>query len=125
MNDFDPRPRQLEKPEEGFWIVRCVKGGPLVPACIVMLSTWFEPEVPENRDMERPSHLGAYISGQPVATREVWLRRGRVITREQYDALIAEIRENISANRYDPRTTPFRTVDLSRVAIPFSEPANV
>jgi len=121
MNEFDPRSRQMDKPQEGWWLIRTSHRAPWCPARICIVDTWHEPGMPENR-MERSPHMAAFISGQPVATAEVWNRRGRVITREQYDALIAEIRQNIAANRYDARTQPYRPVDLSRVEIPFSEP---
>lgn len=124
MNGFDPRPRQMDKPEEGWWLVRTSQKAPWCPACIRLIETWHEPGIPENR-MQRSPHLAAFISGRPVATAEVWNRRGKVITREQYDSLIAEIKSNLFANRYEPRSTPYQPVDLSRVAIPFSDHAHV
>jgi hypothetical protein len=125
MNGLDPRPRRMEVPESGYWLIRCCTKCPWCPAALIMVETIREIAVPEN-DMRgtRSPHLAGYISGQPVATDQVWQRRGKVITREQYDALIAEIRENIAAGRYDSRTTPYRPVDLSRVEIPFAENTN-
>ena len=123
MSDHDTRPRIIDAPQPGFWIVRCVPNGPLCPAAIVRLQTMYEPGEPTNR-MERSAFQGAFISGQPVSIKEVWGRRGRIVSRSEYEHALAEIAASMSENVYDPRCQPFVPVDIAALPIPFQEEAN-
>jgi hypothetical protein len=121
---FDPRPRITDAPQSGFWLIRCVPRGPWCPAAIMRVQTRFEPGCPENL-MDRSAFHCAFISGQPVSIQDVWLRRGRVISRSLYNEALAEIAEAVRANVYDPRCRPFVAVDIAALPIPFQEQANV
>ena len=106
-----------------YKIARMVSRGPLCPMAIFWLSTWFEPGCPENRDMERSPQVVGLISGQwadPVRLFTTRKPGTMTISRQRYEALVAEIRENIAHNRYDARSEPYHDVDLERVGIPFS-----
>jgi hypothetical protein len=121
QTEFDPRARRLARPHEGFWLLRVGQGYPWAPARIVMLQTQHEPGVPDN-DMRgtRSSHLAAFISGLPVKMADVWERRGRVITRAEYDKAMAAITAARRADRYLPAAVPFQKVSLPHVRIPFT-----
>lgn len=82
------------------------------------LNTSAEPGQLDNL-MDRSSFLAAFISGQPVALADVWMRRGAVITRAEYNRAVAEIAEAVSANIYDPRTSPWKPVDIDALPLPF------
>lgn len=101
---MQPR-RRIDDPQVGFWMVRLVKGGREVPACIQYESTTSEPGNPENL-MERSPMLTARINGEIVDTGEVWERRGREISKAEYDAapIIAD---------------PLTPIDLMHSALPF------
>lgn len=117
---FDPRRRVTDFPAPGFWLIRCVPKGPWAPAAIMRLNTSSEPGQPDNL-MDRSSFLAAFISGQPVALADVWLRRGRIITRAEYNRAVAEIGEAVRANVYDPRCQPWKPVDISALPLPFAK----
>jgi hypothetical protein len=70
-------PRYLDQPAPGFWLMRLVKGGPLVPACIQWIHTTHEPGEPENA-MERSPFLAAFLAGKPVDLDRVstWAKEG-------------------------------------------------
>lgn len=122
MNGFDPRPRVMEAPREGFWRLRMGQGFPYAPARIVMLHTHVEPGEPTN-DMTgtRSPHLAAFISGLPVKMADVWMRRSQAITRAEYDRMMAAITEARRADRYLPAAVPFKKVDPRQVEIPFGK----
>jgi hypothetical protein len=120
MPDHDTRSRTMDRPQEGFWLIRCASKGPWVPASIMRLQTVVEPGEPENRmDGTRSPFTAAYISGEVVAVDAVWLRRGRVITRAEYAKQVAEIAANRRAGRYDPRLKPYRAVEMENLELPF------
>ena len=124
MPEFDQRARVLDDPAPGYWLVRCCPTCPWVPAAIIRHELRHEPGVPDN-DMRgtRSPFLGAYISGQPVGLGEVWMRRGRDISRVAYEQLLVEIRTNLRANRYEPRAAPRTPVKLEQIPIPFARRA--
>jgi hypothetical protein len=87
------RNRVRNRPQPGHFLVRLVKGGPLVPALIYLPCPWVQPE-PENpygpdpwewcRHYERQGPPRAVIAGdQPVDPEFVWTY-GREITAEEY-----------------------------------------
>lgn len=122
MTGFDPRSRVMDAPRPGFWLVRCCKGGPWCPAAILRLQTIAEPGLPDNL-MDRSPHTAAFVSGQPVALADVWHRRGRIITRAEYDRALSEIAAAVRGNVYDPRCQPYKPVAIDALPIPFEEEA--
>jgi hypothetical protein len=70
-------------PQPGFWLIKLVKNGPPVPACIRWVQTTHEPGNADN-PMERSRFLAAEINGQPVDIDRVWLVRGREIDGGEY-----------------------------------------
>ncbi|HXE51277.1 MAG TPA: hypothetical protein VN663_23060 [Ramlibacter sp.] len=115
----------LDHPEPGLWLIRCCPRCPWVPARIVMVQVSHEPGQPDN-DMRgtRSPFLAAFISGQPVAVSDVWGRRGRIITRSEYERAVAEIAAAVRENRYDPRCAPFKAVEIESLPLPFQEEAD-
>lgn len=59
--------------EPGYWLIRLVRRGPPVPACIKWLVTESEPGWPDN-DMRgtRSPTLAAFIEDEPVDLYRVW-----------------------------------------------------
>lgn len=92
-------PRDISNPLPGFWMIRLVKNGPEVPACIVREATAHEPGDPSNV-MERPAHLVAYVAGDPVEPSAVWETRGREITESEYRYQLADLKWR---KQYEPR----------------------
>lgn len=111
-------PRIISAPQEGYWLIRLVKGGAEVPAAIIRHHTRYEPGNVLNA-MERSSFLAAYIGGEEVPLDNVWLRRGRVIGRAEYEFRIAEgawVKEHAPQ---EPAATPATPIDLLSVKPPF------
>lgn len=111
-------PRVISRPEPGYWAIVLVKGGPTVAARIFIHQTAHEPGEPENL-MERSPLLSAEINGEPVAVDEVWLRRGRPITKAEHDFLVADrawVREHAA---HLPEARPTEKVDRSTIPLPF------
>lgn len=124
MTEFDARPRSIAAPETGYWLVRRGQGFPWCPAAILRLLTAYEPECPENRmEGTRSPFLAAFVSGEPVSIAEVWERRGRPISRAEYQRQLAEMAANLRLNRYDPRFRPGDRVKLAALTIPFARRA--
>lgn len=97
--------RDITKPAPGFWMIRLVKGGPEVPACIAYEATTHEPGDASNA-MERPAHLTAYIAGDPVDPSAVWETRGREIAELEYRFQLADLqwRKQHEPSKANPRT---------------------
>lgn len=99
--------RRLDQPEVGHWLVRLVKGGPLVPARIIRAHTTHDPLTGE--PMDRSPHWHAEIAGKVVDIEAVWHRRGEPITEAEYDDRMKS-----------PSAAPTdRRVDHMTVALPF------
>lgn len=84
MPTADRAPRRIDKPEPGFWMLKLGRNTPEVPACIRLVQATFEPGEPTNL-MDRSPSLVALIRGKIVPLSEVWERRGRAITEQEYD----------------------------------------
>lgn len=83
--------RRIDRPEPGYWLIRLVKGGPLVPACIVReLPT--DPWFPDNEMDRGCPRLVAYIGGEPAPLDRVWHTRGEDITEDEYWDRLAQRR---------------------------------
>jgi len=95
-------------------MIRLVKGGPEVPACIQYEQTTHEPGNPENV-MERSAILTARIRGDVVPTDRVWLRRGRPITKAEYDFQIADAQWAAKYAPAEPKASPDKPVDLNSI----------
>jgi len=98
----------IDRPRPGFWMVRLVRGGPEVAACIRWEQTTHEPGNPENL-MERSPSLVAYIAGEPVASLDLWTMRRRPITVQEYNAALAKSPATDPRQRIDPLTAPLPT----------------
>ena len=107
--------RDITKPQTGFWMVKLVKGGTEVPACIRLLTTTTEPGNPENV-MERSPALAAFIGGKAVPMDEVWLRRGRSITAAEYERALNDLRWGLETER---STDPLRPINHLTARLPF------
>jgi hypothetical protein len=120
----------LEVIERGphFRVVRLVKRGPLCPLMIGWVQTLFEPGQPDNT-MERSRHVAGYLSGESVPHEELarlfasGKAGSRHITQAEYAGMVAEIASNRRAGRFDPRSTPYREVDVSQMPLPFERVA--
>ena len=111
-------PRQMLRPEPGYWLIRLVKGGPECPACIQYEQTKFEPGNPSNC-MDRSSILTARINGEIVRWERVWHTRGRTIDKAEHDFRVAD-GDWAAANAPDePMADPTRRIDHLQVPLPF------
>lgn len=72
--------------------------------------------------MERSPFLAAYINGEPVAVEDVWTRRGREITPEEYGHLVADRQWCATYAPHLPEGNPKKAVDLRKLA-PIMPPA--
>jgi hypothetical protein len=111
--------RLVGHPEPGWYRVRLVRGGPWVPARIVLEPTpdpWF----PEN-PMDRPCYWSTVVNGEPsklteiVPGKDVWRIHewGERIDKETYDLMVEQAAWD---KRYDPASplaNPDKRVDLS------------
>lgn len=98
-------PRRIDSPRVLYTMIRMVRGGIEVPACIRL-----EPDHHGNKV------LIAYIRGIVADIESVWLRRGREITEAEYDYQIELCKW---ADQHDPRgpiANPMRRVDFNRMA---------
>jgi hypothetical protein len=113
-------PRQLGRPEVGFWRLRLVKGGPLVAACIRWCETDAEPDEPSN-DMAgtRSPFLAAFINDQPVDMDRVWHYRGEPIDEATYRFMVADAAWAAVHAPADPAARPHERVNIRQLAIPF------
>jgi hypothetical protein len=103
--------RVIDRPAPGFWAVRLAGGAPEVGAAILLVHTTFEPAHPTNL-MDRSPSLAAYINGFRVSLGDVWERKGRQISEDEYRFLIAD---RDWARRYAPRSAeanPHQKADL-------------
>ena len=104
--------RVIGQPEEGYWLVKLVKNGPRVPACIRRVETRVEPGEPANR-MERSAFLAAFINGEPVAIDRVWEVRGEPISRQEHDYRVAVTDWAIKHAPDEPEAEPTKRIDLN------------
>ncbi len=110
--------RQIARPAPGFWLLRQVKGGPLVPAAIVVLRTTAEPDEPDNI-MDRSPFIAAFIAGEPVGLDDVWFRRGEAITKREYEFRVADLRWAQQHAPDEPQAQPRKRIDLMTARMPF------
>lgn len=114
--------RRIDLPQAGYWLVRLVKSGPLVPATITRHQTLFDPDHPAVL-MERSPHLSARIGFDYVSVSEVWERRGTAISKAEYEH---QLRLAHWARHYapgDPRANPREPVTAETLrAMPSIKP---
>lgn len=99
---------RIDHPVPGHWLLRLVPNGPEVPAVIQ-----FE------ADPRGAKVLLAYIVDRPVALNEVWLRRKRAITQDEY---VFQMSVHDYARQWEPHSPlahPTRKVDLNLMAPEF------
>jgi len=114
--------RDMDVPEEGYWLIRLTKSGPLTPARI-----WFE------RD---PSHVGrpidpwpnsetrilgifAEVAGKPISVERVWHTRGKPIDEKEFLFLMSDLAWARSYSPTDPVANPEIPVNLRQIPMPF------
>jgi len=107
-------PRAIDRPEPGFWMIRLVPGGPMVPARIFRHTTTHEPGNPDNV-MDRPSILYAEILDELVRLDRVWLRRGRPIDEAEHQFQMRDFAHAAYHRPADPKAAPKKRVDLTAV----------
>lgn len=107
--------RRIDRPACGWWAVRLVSGGPEIAARIFRVHTTFEPGEPQNL-MIRSPFLAAEIDGRTVDPEEVWTRRGRAISPEFYDWLLADRKWARAHAPASPEANPTRKVDVRSLA---------
>src|SRR5262249_8083999 len=103
-------PRIIGQPEPGYWMVRLVRGGPEVPACIALMTVADEPGNPRE---DRSSYLAAFIGGEPVALSDVWERKGRPVTEAEYRFQLADAAWAKAHAPQEPKADPTRKIDLT------------
>lgn len=116
--DAVTEPRPIDRPAPGFWLMRQVKRGPLVPAAIMLVQTAAEPGEPGNL-MERSPFLAAFIAGEPVDIAEIWEHRGTEISADEYEFQLRVVKWAQEHSPDDPLANPKRPVDISKLAPPF------
>lgn len=113
-------PRVIGQAQQGCWMIRAVKNGPLIPARIFWCS--HEPGVPENLLDRWPiPFLAAEIAGRWVDVDRVWHVKGRPITEAEFRFQMADLEH---AKRWRPNEAiaqPHKPVDLRSLPIPFAE----
>lgn len=108
--------RTLGVYEVGYWAIKLAKGAVEVGACIQYERTHFEPGNPENL-MDRSAILTARVNGEIVPLDRVWLTRGRVVDKAEYDWLVAD-RAWAKKHRPDsPEANPSKKIDWKTVRI--------
>ena len=106
--------RDITRPEPCFVALRLVKNGPEVPACIQWVQTRADPNFPTNI-MDRSGFLCAYIAGELVSPYQVWERRGRPITKEEYKWMLDDQQWTQKFSPYEPKANPRQPVDLTKL----------
>lgn len=112
--------RNMDVPEEGYWLIRVVSGGPWVPARI-----WYERN-PEHSEPEpwangenRILGIFAAINGKQADPMRVWHTKGRPIDENEYHFLLRDAAWIAANAPRDPKAQPDKKVDLSQVTLPF------
>lgn len=107
-------PRDLSKPEIGFYKLRLVKGGPYVPAVIYRpCSIEFEPET--FQWIDRFHRLRAAVSEEPASPAFVWTR-GVSIDWEEYQHLL-NVKKWAEEAYWPPEARPLEAVDIEKLPI--------
>lgn len=117
-------PRNLDKPEPGYYRMRLVKGGALV-ACAIVYGPPNDPETGE--PLDRSWRWSALIDGQeagepdhqPTANIEWIWTSGEQIDRETYDLMLAQATWDRTYAPKAPAATPRRAIPLNDMPLPF------
>lgn len=107
-------PRIIGKPEPGFFRMRLVKGGPLVPARI-FLPCPIDPEF--GFPMDRPRHLIAEIDGviepAPRAVERIWLS-AELIDKATFEFMNADAEWCRTHAPAEPKASPRKAIDARK-----------
>jgi len=113
----DRRPRKLAEPQPGFWLVRAVKGGPLVPARIYWCD--HEPGEPDNKLDRWPlPFLAAELAGKVADVERVWTMRGIPISEDEYRYRVADQAWARAHAPEEPVAQPYLPIDPLAVKPP-------
>lgn len=107
-------PRDISRPQPGFWLIRLARAAVRVPACIRRIETAHEPGEPTNK-MERSGFLVAEINGEIVDIDRVWLVRGEAITEHEYRYRVAVTDWAITHSPDDPAADATKAIDLNKL----------
>lgn len=110
--------RIIDSPQPGFWMVHMGRQKPEAPAAIMRVQTLREPGNEVNR-MERSPFLVGYLAGGVVDWFDVWTRRGRPISEDEYEYRLAR---TDWAKQYAPtlpEANPNKQIDLTSIPLPF------
>jgi hypothetical protein len=110
--------RDISRPQPGYWLIKLGKGRPWTPCCILRLKTRHEPGEPSN-PMERSSFLAAFINGEAVNLDDVWLKRGRAISKAEHDYQVADVAWLMQYAPDDPKGRPTEAVDWNSSPVVF------
>jgi len=108
--------RRIDRPVPGYYLLKLTKGGAEIPARIWWCLTRHEPDEPSNL-MDRAPFIAAEIAGDIVAVHEVWLRRGRYISRSEYEFRMADLAWAREHAQDEPQVNPKRAIDWLTVKI--------
>lgn len=107
----------IDRPQEGWFRTRLVKGGPLVPARI-WRSVATDPLTGEALD--RSPILQAEINGKPIDPYELWPRvADRRITEAEFKFMTADSEWCQRHAPNEPAANPGKPIDLRTAPIPF------
>ena len=115
-------PRSMDAPESGYWLIRVVKSGPVVPARI-----WTGRE-PEHEGLPidlwpnsetRILGIFAEIAGKPVDVDRVWHSKGVAITKEEFAFRMADHRWAATHAPHLPEAQPEKPIRVADVPVPF------
>lgn len=107
-----------DAPRPGWWMVRMVRGGPEIPAAIVVVQTTHEPGDPENV-MDRSPMLVGYLAGEQVSPARIPWQYGRQIDRAEYEHQVSLLRWAQDHEPDHPIAQPSARVDWRRAPMPF------
>ncbi len=125
LGSFSRERRPLLRPRPGFYVMRLVRGGPLVAALLYQFCPMVMPQPtalhgpdPEEwcRLLDRSPRYGALINGKRVSVERVWTARSlRPISVAEYAFRTGPLRHWARANPEMPEARPNEPVDLARL----------
>jgi hypothetical protein len=112
--------RILGRPEPGYFVVRLVKRGPLVPCLIWRPCPWVNPEPLQDTPAveqwcmaaERSRPLRARIGQQEASVAEVW-ERGRRVSAQEYALRLEKTDWAARYAPHEPEANPAERVDMA------------
>lgn len=116
-----PNWKDPNRPEPGYWMIKLVRNGPLVPACVRMTETTHEPGN-ESNDMTgtRSPQLAAFILDEPASLDRVWTAvKHAYIDEKEYQYRVELARWAKQHSPEEAAAQPRKPIDLLREPPPF------